>query len=622
MAHLDCLQCHTKDFPENGSCLHVLEHRRTLYSSFSYTCHDLLDNPFMGWRTRMHEDDEYGEYEFLSFKQVLCDVGSLSLSLEKLGLVKGDRVAILSTNSYFWVIVDLACQRLGVITVPIYTNINADAVQFILQDSGAKFIFCSPKKLELCNTVFPTLSTLEKIFVMDIYPWESLLVSATGLNYDSLVSELIEMSQEHENLLMGLPDLADSDDICTLVYTSGTTGSPKGAMITHRNLLSALCILNSRLVPFPPEFKRDIYYSYLPMAHVFERTAMHLVIAHGHLIGFFSGSITMLASDLQTLHPSFMIAVPRVLEKFQANVLDTIQSKGMITRWLFNWAKNSKNDSTTGHLRSTPIWDKIIFEKIREAFGGRIRCLFSGSASLSPEVRRFCTGILGFDVIEGYGMSENCSCLSAQFPNSLETGTIGPVYEELEYRLDEVPEFGYSPLDKPNPRGEFVVRGPTIFKGYWNLPEKTKEVLDDEGWFKTNDIVELLPSGSIKIIDRKSGIIKNSQGEYIHPAHLENVYKNVSSILDIWILCLGSALGAFVWCIGTPTEEEILAELNRVWKEKELKSYERISVIRIKTRELSADNGELTATQKKRRRVLEHIYQKEIQEMREEACSQ
>eukprot|EP00792_Barthelona_sp_PAP020_P005434 TRINITY_DN2647_c0_g1_i1.p1 TRINITY_DN2647_c0_g1~~TRINITY_DN2647_c0_g1_i1.p1 ORF type:complete len:621 (+),score=148.63 TRINITY_DN2647_c0_g1_i1:594-2456(+) len=619
MADISLLQCHTSDVPATGQCLHLLKTRNTLYKSFSISCLDLLDNPFMGYRIKESEDADFGPYEFLTFKQVLCDVGKLSISLERLGLLKGDRIAILSTNSYYWIVVDLACQRLGVITVPIYTNIDLDSVQYILHDSGARFLFCSQDKLKDANTVLPTLSEMEKIFVMDVYPWESHVANNSGFAFDSCVSELLNIS-EYTDDMMALPDLSDPEDIATLVYTSGTTGNPKGAMLTHHNIISALFILNSRLKPYPSDMKRDVYYSYLPLAHVFERIAMHLQIAHGHLVGFFSGSITMLADDLQTLRPTFMIAVPRVLEKFQSSVLETVKSKGALTRWLFNWASSSKNEAME-HRDTTPIWDKVVFNKIRNAFGGRVRILFSGSAALAPSVRKFCTGVLGFDIAEGYGMSENCACISAQYPGSLVSGSIGKVYQEVEYDLRPVPEFGYFPSDTPNPRGELVVSGPIVFKGYWNLPEKTREVLHDDGWFKTGDIVELLPNEELKIIDRRSGIIKNSQGEFIHPAYLESIYKCVPLLSDIWILSLGPKLGAFVWCIGSPTEDEIMFELNKIWEEKNLKGFERISTIRIKTRELSADNGELTATQKKRRRVLERLYQTEIEEMREELCN-
>jgi long-chain acyl-CoA synthetase len=419
-------------------------------------------------------------------------------------------------------------------------------------------------------------------------------------------------------------------------------------LLTHENLISAIAGVND-VFPFTAD---DRHLSYLPLAHIFERIVMAQIYMQGASIAFFRGDPLLLIEDIQACRPTVFAAAPRVLNKIYDKIQVGIAAAGGVKKKLFDAAiaAKTKNLVTTGQL-SHSVYDRLIFNKIKKALGmDCLRSMVSGSAPLSNNVMNFYRVMLGIPVVEGYGQTENAACCTVSLPEDMATsGHVGIPNAALEIVLEDVPEMGYRHTDsdhKGQPcqgRGEILVRGPTVFKGYYKQPEKTRETIDEEGWLHSGDIGLWTVDGNLQIIDRKKNIFKLSQGEYVAPEKIENVI--IQSLLIGQAFVHGDSLQSALVAVVIPDEEPvrslieasgnsslakaslseicqsdklkaiIMAEIKKIGKANGLLGFEIPKAIHLSDQPFSVEDGLLTPTFKLKRQQARDKFEKEIERM-------
>jgi long-chain acyl-CoA synthetase len=322
------------------------------------------------------------------------------------------------------------------------------------------------------------------------------------------------------------------DDIATICYTSGSTSDPKGCVLSHRNLLASVSgSLNAGISILPT----DVYISYLPLAHMYERLVIETALASGSAVGFYSGELVTLLDDVTHLKPTLFASVPRIFNKLCERILQSVQASGGFYQSLFDTAFESKRGNLKKNsINKSYVWDTLVFAQVKARLGGRIRVILSGSAPLQPEIHDFLKVTMSCPVIQGYGLTETCAASNLQHVSDQRSGNVGPPTASCEMKLVSCPEMGYVVSSNP-PRGEVCLRGNNIFVGYFKQEEKSKEVIDEEGWFHTGDIGAIDDTGNLSIIDRKKNIFKLSQGEYVAVEKVENALLSDSYVSQIFV---------------------------------------------------------------------------------------
>uniref|UniRef100_A0A804NYX3 Long-chain-fatty-acid--CoA ligase n=1 Tax=Zea mays TaxID=4577 RepID=A0A804NYX3_MAIZE len=425
------------------------------------------------------------------------------------------------------------------------------------------------------------------------------------------------------------------EDIATICYTSGTTGTPKGAVLSHENLIAN--VAGSSLgIKFYPS---DVYISYLPLAHIYERANQVALLHYGVAIGFYQGDNLKLMDDLAVLRPTIFASVPRLYNKIYAAITNAVKESGGLRERLYHTAYNAKRHAMINGRNPSPMWDKLVFNKIKARLGGRMRLMTSGASPLSPDVMEFLRICFG-EVLEGYGMTETSCVISTMNIGDRSIGHVGSPNPSCEVKLVDVPEMNYTSEDQPYPRGEICVRGPIIFCGYYKDEVQTREVIDEDGWLHTGDIGLWLPGGRLKIIDRKKNIFKLAQGEYIAPEKIENVYAKCKFIAQCFIYgdSFNSSLVAIVavepdvlkaWaasegiqyedlrqlCADPRATAAVLADMDSIAKEAQLRGFEFAKAVTLVAEPFTLDNGLLTPTFKVKRPQAKAYFAKEISDM-------
>jgi long-chain acyl-CoA synthetase len=550
---------------------------------------------------------EQGKWVSLSIKDFVKKSKQFSTGLLNLGLKNGDRIAIISNNRTEWHLTDLAAQQIGVINIPIYPNITEADYEYILNDCSAKAVFVS--SADICskiNHIKSKINSLEYIYTFD-------MVSGQQHYSELLNSDINESGINEAN------NQIKEDDVATLIYTSGTTGNPKGVMLTHKNLVSNVLASESRL----PVGEDQKALSFLPLCHVFERMLDYLLIYKSISI-YYAESIESIGDNLKEVKPQLFATVPRLLEK----VYDKIVAKGTalsgFKKRLFFWALELGLEYDP--IKSGGAWynfklgiaNKLVFSKWREALGGNVVAIVSGGAALQPRLARVFASAK-IPVLEGYGLSETSPVISVNslLPGGTMIGTVGKVLDNLDVKIAE--------------DGEIIVKGPSIMKGYYNKPDLTAEVIDEQGYFHTGDIGKLIDGKYLKITDRKKEIFKTSGGKYIAPQVMENKFKESRFIEQVMVVGEGEKMpAAFIqpdfnflkdWCIRknityTSNEEIIKDEkvLQRYIKELEelnanFSDYEKVKKFELVGNAWTIDTGELTPTLKLKRKFILTKYQ-------------
>ena len=553
-------------------------------------------------------------------------VRDVSLGLEALGVGRGDRVVIMSESRPEWLIADLAILTLGAITVPIYSTLTSSQAKYIVEDAGARVAFVStPDQLEKLQRVRHELPTLQAIVTFD----------ASGSSSPAVLTIEAVAERGHARLMgewgvgRAFRDRTreiQPADLATIIYTSGTTGTPKGVMLSHANLLSNV-IAGHTVVSVNDE---DVSLSFLPLSHSFERTVSYVYLAFGVTI-VFAESIETVGRDLPIVRPTVMTAVPRVYEKFQARILERGRSLPQPRRTLFDWGVKVARARGRAGAPERPVGavlalesaiaDRLVFSKIRQSVGGRLRGLVSGSAPLPVDVAQFFAGI-GLPITEGYGLTETAPIVTANPLGKPRIGTVGPPIPGVEVRIAD--------------DGEVLVRGPNVMMGYYNKPDDTAAVLKD-GWFHTGDVGALDADGYLAITDRKKDLLVTSGGKKIAPQPIEAVLKRSPLIAEAVVLGDRRRFASALIVPNFAALERRLKELGRAPAERdalvvrddvvalyeevvealncELSQFERIKKVRLLPREFTIESGELTPTLKVRRKTVEQNWHAAIDEL-------
>ncbi|MED6132560.1 Long chain acyl-CoA synthetase 4 [Stylosanthes scabra] len=594
-------------------------------------------NPMLGHREIV--DGKPGKYKWKTYEEVYDLVIKVGNSLRSCGYGEGVKCGIYGANCAEWIISMEAINAHGLYCVPLYDTLGAGAVEFIICHSEVAVSFVEEKKIPELLKTFPNATKYLKTLVSfgKVTPEQKQQVEKFGL----AIYSWDEFLQVGGNQSFDLP-VKKKSDICTIMYTSGTTGDPKGVLISNENILTLLAGVKRVLESVNEQLNdKDVYMSYLPLAHIFDRVIEELFIWYGASIGFWRGDVKLLIEDIGELKPTIFCAVPRVLDRVYTGLTQKISAGGFLKQALFNFAYSYKlNNMKKGkkHAEASPLLDKIVFDKVKQGLGGNVRLILSGAAPLSPDVEVYLKVVTCAHVIQGYGLTETCAGTFVSLPNEMDmVGTVGPPVPNVDVCLESVPEMGYDALGS-TPRGEICVRGNTLFSGYYKRDDLTNEVLTD-GWFHTGDIGEWQPNGSMKIIDRKKNIFKLSQGEYVAVENLENVYGQLSCIDSIWVY--GNSFESFLVAVVNPSKpvlerwaEEnginldfdslcqdsraksyILGELTRIANEKKLKGFEFIRDVHLDPVPFDIERDLITPTYKRKRPQLLKYYQNVIDDM-------
>ncbi|KAK0586908.1 hypothetical protein LWI29_014256 [Acer saccharum] len=595
------------------------------------------DNPMLGRREIV--DGKAGKYVWQTYKEVYDLVIKVGNAIRSCGVEEGGKCGIYGANCPEWIVSMEACNAHGLYCVPLYDTLGAGAIEFIICHSEVSIAFVEEKKISELFKTFPNATKYLKTIVSfgKISPEQKEEAEKYGLATYSW-DEFLQLG---ENNQFELP-VKKKTDICTIMYTSGTTGDPKGVMISNDSIVSVVAGIKCLLDSVNEELtSKDVYLSYLPLAHIFDRVIEEYFINSGGSIGFWRGDVKLLLEDIAELKPTIFCAVPRVLERIYSGLNQKISNGGLLKKTLFSVAYTYKLHNLkrgAKHVEASPLSDKVVFDKVKQAFGGRVRLILSGAAPLSTHVEAFLRVVACSHVLQGYGLTESCAGTFVSLPHEMSMlGTVGPPVPNVDICLESVPEMGYDALSN-TPRGEVCIKGKPLFSGYYKREDLTKEVLVD-GWFHTGDVGEWQPDGSLKIIDRKKNIFKLSQGEYVAVENLENIFGLVSDIESIWVY--GSSFESFLVAVVNPKKEALeswasdngvigdfkslcenpmakeymLGELTRVGKEKKLKGFELIKAVHLDPEPFDMERDLITPTYKKKRPQLLKYYQNVIDNM-------
>ena len=431
-----------------------------------------------------------GKYTNISINDFKNKVICLSLALKDLGIQKGDKVGIFANSSPFWLIFDFAILQVGAISVPIFANISSENLNFEIKDSSMKFMFIDSQE---------RIKDIEKENSHLIFITHNFCIKEPNFyNFD----EILVIGKQICDSTGFTPFKAFEDDIFSIIYTSGNTGTPKGVMLSHKNIVTQLHDIN-KLIDLP---KEEIALSLLPLAHIFERAVMSYYLSRGISI-YFVDDIQNVANLMKIVKPTIMTAVPRLLEKIFNKIKTQISQKPFISRMIasfaFSYALKENLDKNSLLFK---IYDKIVYCKFREIFGSRLEKLVSGGAPLSKEIAQFFVNI-GVPIYQGYGMTEFSPVVSTNYPNANKIGSCGKVIPSAKIKITQ--------------NNELLVRGDSLMLGYLNQEELTKNTIDNEGWLHTGDVARIDDEGYLFITSRIKEIFKTSTGEYVNAVEIE-----------------------------------------------------------------------------------------------------
>lgn len=572
---------------------------------------DLLTGPFA--KPVQYGQKENGAWVTISTADFVKEVQLTALGLIQAGIQAGDRVALISNNRMEWNMVDFALQQIGAISVPMYSNLSAEDIGYIFADAGVSLVFVNhAEAYEKAEKGLAHAGIAAPVYCFDPVPGRK--------HFSQLKASVVETSLEQQR--QERMAAVTADDLVTLIYTSGTTGKPKGVMLTHHNILSN--VAGSK--PAVPVNETHTALSFLPLCHIYERMLSYLYMDNG-LNVYYAESNETVAANLQEVKPHIFTTVPRLLEK----VYDKILAKGLelkgMKRAIFFWALNlglryeiSQPNGWWYDIQLN-LARKLVFKKWQAALGGNILYIVSGGAALQPRLARVFWAA-GITVMEGYGLTETSPVISVNrsLPEGMRVGTVGLVLDNVEVKLA--------------PDGEILAKGPSIMKGYYKQPQLTAEVIDEEGFFHTGDIGEMIEGRFLKITDRKKEIFKTSGGKYIIPQKMENMLKESMVIEQAMIVGDGEKYAAALivsseaslkdWCrikgmAWTSYAEMLTSELviDKFQKEidktnAQLGQFETVKKFVLLADTWSVESGELTPTLKLKRKYILQKYQPQV----------
>jgi len=572
-----------------------------------------------------------GKWEKVTWSQYYENARSVGLGLHSLGIKKGDMVSILSENRLEWLYTDMGTLGLGTVVVPIYTTLVAEEVKYIIENSESKVLFVENKmQLEKALSFVDEVECLEKIVVFSEHDAKS--------NHPAVISfdELIALGQENVEkpaLFETLAAAVVPEDLATIVYTSGTTGVPKGAMVTHKNIMAVIYSLEKISPKFAYETDQTV--PLLPLSHVFERVAGHFYGMYVGLTSSYAESIDTFVVDVKEKCPTVVLAVPRVCEKVYQRILGQVEEQDEWKQKMFHWGYKIGLEISELREKKKPIplvlnlkyklAYKLIFKKLADALGGRVRWMTASGAPTSRDIVLFFNAS-GITVIEGYGMTECCAPATMSNLNDYKIGTVGKPLPNFDIKIAD--------------DGEILVKGDNVFAGYWKMEKETKESFTDDGYFMSGDIGQFDADGFLSITDRKKDLIITSGGKNIAPQKIEGLFKFDPLFIQFVVVGERKKFLSALVNINLEQAERIAKNQNIPFskpedlldnkdflkivdehvaeKNKQLARYETIKKYRIVSNEFSQEGGELTPSMKMKRNVIYDKYSDLVDTMYEE----
>ncbi len=599
----------------------------TIAELFWNSVRDHGERPAQEW----FDGTAWQQRNYLEFGRGVRDVAHALLAA---GLHKGDRVAIWSKSSPAWAEADLACQSAGLVTVPIYDTLTGEKAAYILRDSGARLLFVQGG--ELLARLTPEREALLALDRVVLFEGQDEHAQSLA----QFVAQGRSWAHDRRTALDEAVHAMDADDLASIVYTSGTTADPKGVMLTHGNFATnAHEILGC--VQFGPY---DVFLSFLPLSHVYERAAGHFAAYASGAKVCFARSVDTLMDDMQHAQPTIMTSVPRLYEKMHARINDAIAKESWLKRKIFAWAMKTGREALPYRAAEQPLppalarrvglADKLVFRKLRARLGGRLRYFVSGGAALSRDIEAFFWAA-GIQILQGYGLTETSPVTNVNRPGGIRLGSVGRTIPHVQCRIDTS---SWEPT-RPAPtgaaaEGEICFKGPNVMQGYWHNEAATKEVFDRDGWFHTGDIGYVDGDGYLFITDRKKEIIVMSNGKKVAPQAIENALqlqphiaqacimgdnRNYIAALIVpdWPALDAFALGAGVAATDRDrlvTDPRVLslieAEVEAV--NAHLSRYEQIKKFWVVAAEWSVESGELTPSLKLKRRIIQDKFKVQV----------
>lgn len=554
-----------------------------------------------------------GQWHDISSRELYSRVYHTAKQLQSWGIRKGDRVALLAENRFEWAIMDWACLLIGAVDVPIYPTLTAEQAAFILKNSGATVIVLSTQKQLDKILSIKGETPLQRLVVMDDVAHSDIIPMSTIMR----PKETVERDPQFDASARAIVP----DDLATIIYTSGTTGVPKGVMLTQGNIACNL-EQTGRSLGWQPG---QITLSFLPLSHVTARHVDYLCLSRGVTLAY-CPSFDELPAKLKQVRPHLFVGVPRVYEKVRQEV-ERRAGKGLkklVYEWALRVGQKHRDEIVGGGQPSDWQWivaDKIVYKPIREGFGGRVQMFVSGGAPLGIDLARWYADV-GIRILEGYGLTETSPVIAVNDPQANKLGTVGKPLPNVECRIAD--------------DGELLVRGPSIFKGYWENPQDTTQAFEGD-WFKTGDIGNIDADGFLSITDRKKDLIKTSGGKFVAPQPIENKLKLSPLVGYPALIGNGRKFISAVICPNFVALErwarqqgiEFRSREELVHNAKVVEAYQRIvddvnqglahfetlKKVLIVPDDFSVDAGEVTPTLKLRRRVIEQKYKQQIDEM-------
>ncbi|NXY91250.1 ACSL1 ligase, partial [Alcedo cyanopectus] len=601
---------------------------KTVYDIFQRGVQVSNNGPCLGFRKPNQP------YEWISYKEVLERAECVGSALLYRGFKPSHirYIGIFSQNRPEWVIIEQGCYAYSMVVVPLYDTLGTEAIAYIVNKADLSLVFCDkPDKAKLLLTSVEKGETpiLNTIVIMESFGTD--LVERgkkCGVEIFSM-REIEVLGRTHRQK----PMPPKPEDLAVICFTSGTTGNPKGAMITHQNIVSnASAFVKTTEKTYMPS-PDDTLISFLPLAHMFERI-VEVSICFKLPNGRWKSAFFFFY-----LPKAYYLDFGPLLLYLYIMSLSVIfaQADTSLKRWMLDFASKRKEaELRSGIVRNNSFWDKVIFRKVQASLGGKVKLMITGAAPISASVLTFLRTALGCQFYEGYGQTECTAGCSLSLPGDWTAGHVGAPLPCSIIKLVDVQEMNYL---ASKGEGEVCVKGPSVFCGYLKDPEKTAEALDKDGWLHTGDIGKWLPNGTLKIIDRKKHIFKLAQGEYIAPEKIENVYLRCEALAQVFVH--GESLQAFLVAVVVPDPEtlrswakkkgiegsyeelcknkdikkHILEDMVRVGKESGLKSFEQVKDIVLHTEMFSIENGLLTPTLKAKRPELRKYFQSQIDEL-------
>ncbi|XP_035207618.1 long-chain-fatty-acid--CoA ligase 5-like, partial [Stegodyphus dumicola] len=599
--------------PKAPHVSYLYEDAQTLYECMLRGARVSGDGPCLGWREKGSD-----EYQWISYKKVIERAKNFGAGLLQKKLKPGLFVGIYSANNVECILTEHACYGRSMAIVPIYDTLGPKAFTLIVNEAEMAAVICDKEERSLAlindKNEMPTLKLIIQV--------------------DPISGDAKKKAEESDIELLSFKDIEDlgkanpqnmtppkPDTLAAVCYTSGTTGSPKGVMLTHKSIIANVSAVMLQLGETAPS-SNDTMLSFLPLAHMFERCCQVGLYMTGGRVGFFQGDIRNLSDDFKTLKPTVIPCVPRLLNRMYDKIQEEANSS-KIKKLLLNMAiESKKSEIEKDIIRNNSIWDWTVLKPIQDKLGGRLRLIVVGSAPIAGHILTFLRCALGCVIVVGYGQTECVAPCTLTTPGDASVDNVGPPIPCCRIKLVDVPDMNYFASEG---KGEVCVQGLTVFQGYLKDTEKTESTVDKDGWLHTGDIGMWLANGSLTIVDRKKHIFKLQQGEYVAPEKIENIYLRCPYVCQVFVH--GDSLKACVvgivvpemenvmqWCKekningewnkvcqNQEVKEFILDEMTKIGKKSGLKSFEQVKDIYLHPRLFAIEDGLLTPTLKTKR---------------------